>query len=388
MIKNICNTELVVPQKSKKSKLALAIVLGVALLPFSAIAEPINDKEIIKSPAKMTIEEVDNIPSSENSKGVTVLDNESIKPKAVEQSNDTNSDTLATNIEIPDASTVNTTEASNISDKNVINNGTSNSSNNAAASTAAFDNIGGLNPDNTEEKPIGKPPETAKKVPFWKNTNYLLGGGLTLLILGGALLSFLKISRLGDENRELTQKYKMLKGEKSSVVSKLKQSNADNERLKADLKNQLDIRDGQNNISSEAFGAVLPLMDTEEPLVIEDLDASDRKQLSDSITTWFQKNRGNMNISDLVSVEIQRKLDHWQYSIELWTQSDGVDSIELAQNTMRASVISLTKPDRQGFAYCYKKPNALSTVWVNKGWYKVQRTNSTLEVSSEPLEIN
>lgn len=95
-----------------------------------------------------------------------------------------------------------------------------------------------------------------------------------------------------------------------------------------------------------------------------------------------------MNISDLVAVEIQRKLDHWQYSIELWTQSDGVDSIELAQNTMRASVISLTKPDRQGFAYCYKKPNALSTVWVNKGWYKVQRTNSTLEVSGEPLEIN
>ncbi len=386
MIKNICNSELVVPQKSKKSKFALAMVLGAALLPLSAIAATVDNQEISKSPEKMTIEEVDNIRSSENAEGIINVDNESIKPKAIEQSNATNSNTLAANIEIPAASTVNTTEASNISEENVINNGTS--SNNAAASTAAFDNIDGLNPDNTEEKPIGKLPEAAKKVPFWKNTNYLLGGGLLLLFLGGALLSFLKISKLGDENRELTQNYKILKGEKNSVISKLKQSNADNERLKTDLKNQLDIRDGQHNISSEGFGAVLPLMDTEEPLVIEDLDASDRKQLSDSITTWFQKNRGNMNISDLVSAEIQKKLDHWQYSIELWTQSDGVDSIELAQNTMRASVISLTKPDRQGFAYCYKKPNALSTVWVNRGWYKVQRTNSTVEVSGEPLEIN
>lgn len=386
MIKNICNSELFVPQKSKKIKLVLAIVLGAALLPLSAIAAPIDAKETDKSVERMSIEDVDNIPSSENAKGVTVLDNESIKPKAVEQSSNTNTDTPANNINIPDASTVNTTIANEPSDKNVINNGTS--ENNAAASTAALDNIDVINFDNTEEKISEKKSEAVKKIPFWKNPQYLLPSGLLLLILGSVLLVVRKISSLNDENRELTQNYRMLKGENNSIAIKLKQFHADNERLKDDLKHQLDIRDAHNNISSEAFGAVLPLMDTEEPLLIEDLDVSDRKQLSDSITTWFKNNRGNMNISDLVAVEIQRKLDHWQYTIELWTQSDGVDSIELTQNTMRASVISLTKPDRQGFAYCYKKPNALSTVWVNKGWYKVQRTNSTVEVSGEPLEIN
>ena len=68
--------------------------------------------------------------------------------------------------------------------------------------------------------------------------------------------------------------------------------------------------------------------------------------------------------------------------------SDGVDSIEIAENTMRAAIISLTKPDQQGFAYCYKKPNSLSTIWVNKAWYQAQRTDHTLEVIGKPLEIN
>ena len=387
MIKNICNSELFVPKKSKEIKFVLAIAVGAALLPLSAIAAPIDAKETDKSVERMSIEDVDNIPSSENAKEVTVLDNESIKPKALEQSSDTNTDTPANNINTPDASTVKTTAIANEpSDKNIINNGTS--GNNAAASTAALDNVDALSSDNTKELLVKKQPGTAKKTPFWKNTNYLLGGGLIFLILGGALLSFLKISRLSDENEKLEQQNQRLRKEAGNTLSKLKQSNVKNAELESTLKQQLNINNDYKDSAIDTFGTVLPLMDMEEPLVIEDLDASNRKQLSDSITTWFQKNRGNMNISDLVAVEIQRKLDHWQYSIELWTQSDGVDSIELAQNTMRASVISLTKPDRQGFAYCYKKPNALSTVWVNKGWYKVQRTNSTLEVSGEPLEIN
>lgn len=365
MIKNICNSELFLPQKRLKYKIVVAIFMGVTVLPLPVLAE-VENKPIVKVPANNPNPET----TVERDKATTQITNKENSPIITESyAVDTKSNT-----------------ANEPSDKNVINNGTS--ENNAAASTAALDNIDVINSDNTEEKISEKKSEDVKKIPFWKNPKYLLPSGLLLLILGSVLLVVRKISSLNDENRELTQNYRMLKGENNSIAIKLKQFHADNERLKADLKHQLDIRDAQNNISSEAFGAVLPLMDTEEPLLIEDLDASDRKQLSDSITTWFKNNRGNINISDLVAVEIQRKLDHWQYSIELWTQSDGVDSIELTQNTMRASVISLTKPDRQGFAYCYKKPNALSMVWVNKGWYKVQRTNSTVEVSGEPLEIN
>ncbi|MFC6382211.1 hypothetical protein [Psychrobacter glacincola] len=375
MIKNICNSELFVPQKSKTTKLVLAIVVGAALLPLSAIATPMNDKEVDQLSKETIIDEskekVTTITNSSEKKDSGKLDND-IFDSSVPSANTSNSSTNQ-----PNAGNIENNDSSDGTNTG-INNGT----------LSALAEVEARASDNTKEMPVEKQPEIAKKTPFWKNTNYLLSGGLIFLILGGALLSFLKISRLSDENEKLEQQNQRLRKEAGNTLSKLKQSNVKNAELESTLKQQLNINNDYKNSAIDTFGAVLPLMDMEEPLVIEDLDASDRKQLSDSITTWFQKNRGNMNISDLVAVEIQRKLDHWQYSIELWTQSDGVDSIELAQNTMRASVISLTKPDRQGFAYCYKKPNALSTVWVNKGWYKVQRTNSTLEVSGEPLEIN
>ena len=375
MIKNICNSELFVPQKSKTTKLVLAIVVGAALLPLSAIATPMNDKEVDQLSKETIIDE--------SKEKVTTITNSSEKKDSGKSDND------IFDSSVPSANTSNSStnqpNAGNI-ENNDSSDGTNTGINNGTLSALA--EVEARASDNTKEMPVEKQPEIAKKTPFWKNTNYLLSGGLIFLILGGALLSFLKISRLSDENEKLEQQNQRLRKEAGNALNKLKQSNIKNAELESTLKQQLNINNDYKDSAIDTFGTVLPLMDMEEPLVVEDLDASDRKQLSDSITTWFQKNRGNMNISDLVAVEIQRKLDHWQYSIELWTQSDGVDSIELAQNTMRASVISLTKPDRQGFAYCYKKPNALSTVWVNKGWYKVQRTNSTLEVSGEPLEIN
>ena len=369
MIKNICNSELFVPKKPFKYNIIVAVFMVVAVLPLPVMAEG-EDKPLIEKVDKKN-------PNPE----ITVE-----KDRAtIQDTNKENSPTITESYAV-DAKSNTANESSEPIDKNVINNSTG--SNNAAASTAALDNIDGLNSDNTEEKISEKKLEEVKKVPFWKDPKYLLPSGLLLLILGSVLLVVRKISSLNDENRELTQNYRMLKGENNSIAIKLKQFHADNEKLKADLKHQLDIRDAQNNISSEDFGAVLPLMDTEELLMTEDLDASDRKQLSDSITTWFQKNRGNMNIRDLVSVEIQKKLDHWQYSIEIWVGSDGVDSVELASDTKRAAVISLTKPDRQGFAYCYKKPNSLSNVWDNKAWYKAQRTERTLEVIGKLLESN
>lgn len=375
MIKNICNSELFVPQKSKTTKLVLAIVVGAALLPLSAIATPMNDKEVDQLSKETIIDEskekVTTITNSSEKKDSGKLDND-IFDSSVPSANTSNSSTNQ-----PNAGNIENNDSSDGTNTG-INNGT----------LSALAEVEARASDNTKEMLVEKQPEIAKKTPFWKNTNYLLSGGLIFLILGGALLSFLKISRLSDENEKLEQQNQRLRKEAGNALNKLKQSNIKNAELESTLKQQLNINNDYKSNAIDTFGAVLPIMDTEEPLVIEDLNASDRNQLSDSITTWFQKNRGNMNIRDLVSVEIQKKLDHWQYSIELWTQSDGVDSIELAQNTMRASVISLTKPDRRGFAYCFKKPNALSTVWVNKGWYEVQRTNSTLEVSSKPLEIN
>ena len=70
--------------------------------------------------------------------------------------------------------------------------------------------------------------------------------------------------------------------------------------------------------TSVALGAVLPVID--ELMVepdIEDLNAADLQQLSDSITTWFKTNRGNTEVRELVPNDIQHKLDHLSYKIEL-----------------------------------------------------------------------
>ena len=264
-----------------------------------------------------------------------------------------------------------------------------NDGNNAASTTKALDSVNELDSANTEEKAIEQQPEIAKKMPFWQNTDYLLIGGLALLLLGGGLLLFRKISSLNAENRNLNQKQKMLSSNLAGTKKELAQAKIKNAELEANLNQQLAMHTEVDDSTSVALGAVLPVID--ELMVepdIEDLNAADLQQLSDSITTWFKTNRGNTEVRELVPNDIQHKLDHLSYKIELWVGSDGVDSVELASNTMRAAVISLTKPDRQGFAYCYKKPNSLSAVWVNKAWYQAQRTERSLEVIGKPLESN
>ena len=375
MIKNICNSELFVPQKSKTTKLVLAIVVGVALLPLSAIATPMNDKEVDQLSKETIIDE--------SKEKVTTITNSSEKKDSGKSDND------IFDSSVPSANTSNSStnqpNAGNI-ENNDSSDGTNTGINNGTLSALA--EVEARASDNTKEMPVEKQPEIAKKTPFWKNTNYLLSGGLIFLILGGALLSFLKISRLSDENEKLEQQNQRLRKEAGNALNKLKQSNIKNAELESTLKQQLNINNDYKSNAIDTFGAVLPIMDTEEPLVIEDLNASDRNQLSDSITTWFKTNRGNTEVRELVPNDIQKKLDHLSYKIELWVGSDGVDSVELASDTKRAAVISLTKPDRQGFAYCYKKPNSLSNVWDNKAWYKAQRTERTLEVIGKLLESN
>ena len=356
MTKIICNSEAVMPKKSANAKLFMATIVGSALLPLSALAVLPDDNGTSKSLAPSQIKNADNTSSSKDDKTVVGIDAESIKR---------NGAAPATTIQPSQLNTANT--------------------NSSPATTSPSYNADNLNSTDTVEKPIATSP---KKTPFWKNTDYLLSGGALLLILGGALLIFRKISALSAENRILKQENISLTKDTRIISSKLKQSNTDNEQLKAELNHQRTMHDEQNNAMHNTFGTA-PIIDAiDETPIIEDLNAADRKQLSESITKWFTTNRGNTKVHDLVPVDIKRKLEHLHYTIELWTGSDGVDSVELTQHTMRASVISLTKPDRQGFSYCYKKPNALSTVWVNKAWYQVQRTDRTLEVLSAPLEIN
>lgn len=392
MKKNIGNSEGVMLQKLVKTNVILAMSLAM-LLPLLAVAASADDKEIGKSTIGMTMEEADNIPPSKNAKEPIDINDESIKPKVSAPSNN------VTLLETPSANTATVNnQSNNINAANEGDNSNNDTSaiddnnmiyNKAANTTAALDNINKLDSAITEEKVVEQQSETYIKIPFWQNTDYLLIGGLALLLLGGGLLLFRKISGLNAENRNLQQKNNMLTSNLTSTKKQLEQAKIKNAELEAEFNKQLAMRDEQNKTVSDASSAALPVID--ELMVepeIEDLNSADLEQLSDSITTWFKTNRGNTEVRELVPNDIQHKLEHLSYKIELWVGSDGVDSVEPAQNTMRAAVISLTKPDRQGFSYCYKKPNALSNVWVNKAWYKVQRTDSMLEVLGTPLEIS
>ena len=341
MIKNICNSELFVPQKAKKIRLVLAIMVGAALLPLSAIAE-INQR--------LTETYAENIGDAPEGK-VTDINDDTLKAKNTGASNSANSDAISVNVndnnsnestQKNDTTTVSVPTQEPIEGANPI------GGNDAANTTAALDSVNERNSANTEEKAVEQQPKIDKKTPFWQDMDYLLIGGLALLLLGGGLLLFRKISSLNAENRNLNQKNNMLTSNLTSTKKQLEQASSKNAELEADFKQQLAIHNEHNNDTSGAFGIALPVID--ELMVepeIEDLNSADLEQLSDSITTWFKTNRGNTEVRELVPNDIQQKLDHLSYKIELWVGSDGVDSVELASNTMRAAVISLTRPDRQ-----------------------------------------
>lgn len=381
MKNNIGNSEGVMLKNLVKTKVVISLSLGALLLPLSAIAET---NELL------TETYAENITDSSKSK-VNEFTNDTLSLKKVELSNSATSDPVMTdlNSNSNESTQNNDTATTSVPTQEPSEDAKPNDGNNAASTTATYDSMNELDSANTEEKAIEKQPEIAKKTPFWQNTDYLLIGGLALLLLGGGLLLFRKISSLNAENRNLNQKQKMLSSNLAGTKKELAQAKIKNAELEANLNQQLAMHTEVDDSTSVALGAVLPVID--ELMVepdIEDLNAADLQQLSDSITTWFKTNRGNTEVRELVPNDIQHKLDHLSYKIELWVGSDGVDSVELASNTMRAAVISLTKPDRQGFAYCYKKPNSLSAVWVNKAWYQAQRTERSLEVIGKPLESN
>ena len=386
MTNNIGNSESVMLKKMTKTKVIIVMSLAV-LLPLSALAAPLDNKENNEPVRETYAENIGDVPKSK----VTDINNDNLNSKNTRTSNSAISEPISLNVNANsnestqknDTTTISVPTQEPVESANVIDN------NDAASTTATYDSINERNSANTEEKAVEQQPKTAKKIPFWQNTDYLLIGGLALLLLGGGLLLFRKISGLNAENRNLYQKNNMLTSNLTSTKKQLEQAKIKNAELEADFKRQLAIHNEHNNSASGAFGAALPVID--EIMVepeIEDLNSADLEQLSDSITTWFKTNRGNTEVRELVPNDIQHKLEHLSYKIEIWVGSDGVDSVELASDTKRAAVISLTKPDRQGFAYCYKKPNSLSNVWDNKAWYKAQRTERTLEVIGKLLESN
>lgn len=366
----------------------MAIVMGVALLPLAAFAVPGNEAST-QEPAQST----SRLTTSVSNEPATIIDNETVarnSPTASAVDDNLVATDLAADTK-PVYSTANDEPSGqNAVPANSSNDPTATKPSNTGSVTSAYDQANER--QNTSEAKPGTAVENqsatpTKKAP-WYNLNYLLAGGLLLLILGGALLLFLKISKLQDE-------IERLRGERQSLKAGLSKSTKDIEQLKmakSELEFKLSQQTAVNNQSRSNNGIdddLFTLQDAQVAApVVEDLSAADRQQLATSITQWFATNRGQTKLADLVPADIQNKLNHWRYSVELWGQGDGVDLVDTVKGTMHASVVSLIKPDKQGFAYCLKKPNSLSSVWVNKAWYAAQLANSTLEVIGEPLEIN
>ena len=232
--------------------------------------------------------------------------------------------------------------------------------------------------------------EATDKEPSWMSMEYLLGGGLLLLLLGGGLLLFSKINELKNDNKNLAYNNANLKRQSDKQTKLANSAQEENKKLVSDielLKSKLDEQHPDPvEIDNELSSAWLA--DTPELIIIDDLNQSDRSQLTSIFENWLKTNRGNTKVDDLIPEHIQKKLKHWHYAIELWGQGSGLDSVDITKNTMHTAVISLIKNVNEGYAYCYIKPNSMSSLWKNKAWYTVEKVNGTLKLTGELLESN
>lgn len=236
-------------------------------------------------------------------------------------------------------------------------------------------------------------PKAADKSPSWMSLEYLLGGGLLLILLGGIFLMLSKINSLKSENRDLNFEKSKLKAEANKSSRDLKASKQESLQLNSEIRQLKNAFEEQKNSSINQQNDVIDLLpagsvNTSEAITIEDLNQSDRNQLASIFDNWLKTNRGNTKVDDLIPEDINEKLKHLHYTIELWGQGNGLDSVESTKNSMHTAVISLIKNDSKGYAYCYKKPNSMSSLWDNKAWYAVEKANGTLKLTGEPLEAN
>ena len=237
---------------------------------------------------------------------------------------------------------------------------------------------------NVEDPKNSQSQETEKKL-SWMNLEYLLGGGLLLMLLGELLL-LSSLFKLKKENKALASEQARLRGDYSPIVNRLKKAEqqqemltGEYESLKERLEQDISLTTNIDDMTSFSVAA----SEAVEMPVIEDLNDSDLTELSTAFENWIKTNRGSTKVDGFIPEAIQKKIRGLHYNIELWSQSDGVDSIKKTESTKNASVISVIKDNGAGYAYCYTKPNSLSSLWFNKAWYEVKKVGNELEVLNQ-----
>ena len=377
MQKIICSQQVRLPQKTLKAMLVSSIIVGL-LLPLSAISAPTDDNTLSDGATiSDTYADGKVVPVSIDKEEVTEVNNSTIQDK---------------NSEIPDIAPIKTpsieSPSPSINTKQEIN----------KPPTAAADRYIDAKEEavtaEVAETPVATTSqstdkEVADKEPSWMSMEYLLGGGLLLLLLGGGLLLFSKINELKNDNKNLAYNNANLKRQSDKQTKLANSAQEENKKLKSEIM-RLNTLDEQHldpvEIDSELSSAWV--VDTPELTIIDDLNNADRTQLASIFENWLRTNRGNTKVDDLIPEHIQKKLKHWHYAIELWGQGSGLDSVDITKNTMHTAVISLIKNVNEGYAYCYIKPNSMSSLWKNKAWYTVEKVNGTLKLTGELLESN
>lgn len=362
MKKVICSYQELLPKKTLTAIFLTSLVTG-SLLPFTAVAEDAKTD---------LVESVNTIESSEHSKlsEANVIDSEQnniAEVTSTEVSNelmledDNKSPTAAADAYLDGGNNIKRTEgSSNIGEPQ-----------DTSGISQSVEGSKDLQSTETEMKISGS------------NLEYFLGGGLVLLLLGGLLLlsSLLKLKK---ENKALASEQSGLRKEYHSIATRLSKAeqeqdtlNKEYEKLKEKLYQESNLTTNIDNAT--AFSAA----ESVETSIIEDLNESDLTDLSNAFENWIKTNRGSTKVDGFIPEAIQKKIRGLHYSIELWSQSDGVDSVKKTESTKNASVISVIKDNGTGYAYCYTKPNSLSSLWFNKAWYEVKKVDNKLEVLSQ-----
>lgn len=362
MKKVICSSQSLSLETPLKAMLVSSMILG-ALLPLSAVA--MDELEVSSAEQKIFVEIDQSASSTELSNTNSVDDKESSDNKVIQEAA----------IDIPTTAAVSSNSESNITQE-----------------IDPMDINGDLPVIESQEK-ISES-KLVGKSPSWMSLEYLLGGGgLLLLLLGGGFLLLSKFNNLKNENRDLIFKKSALEGQAAKNSTQLKRLKDHNTELKSAIERLTETVEGQQSdivsVNTDASDlSSMPSLITPEAARFEDLNESDRGQLASIFESWLKTNRGNTKVDDLIPDDINKKIKHLHYTIELWGQGSGLDSVESTKNTMHTAVISLIKNDNKGYAYCYIKPNSMSSLWNNKAWYAVEKSNGTLKLTGEPLEAN
>ncbi len=217
-------------------------------------------------------------------------------------------------------------------------------------------------------------------IKWWQ---YLLA---SLIVAAISLLVYLLIrhlNSLNDSNRQLQAENQALKNRTATQQREL----ANAKQLTSQLEQQL--REKQAMLDESYQDNTNSMLDL-EPVTFEDaepvdaaplpeLEAPDFEQLSATLTKWITSNRGNTQFESLLPAKLADKLKQRDYQTLLWTDSDGVNSIKPTDSTRHTAVISFTTPDNQGYAFCYKKPNAMASQWQTGAWYQVALEGNQLK---------